>query len=95
MDTNISQPYLQAHFQRHTSPSTAQSFVKKLAKTTQRKIEIKKIYSPSENKKYPTIQFDTTNTMKRNIANGLQTRWKEGQLIAAHKKNGSPHQHLW
>jgi len=45
MDINISQPYLQAHCQSHTSPSTDQSFVKKLAKPTQSKIELKKISS--------------------------------------------------
>jgi hypothetical protein len=83
----MSQRYLQAHCQSRTSPSTDQSFVKELAKPTQRKIELKKISFPSENKKYPTAQPDTTKTMKRSIDNGLQTRWKEGQLITAPKKN--------
>jgi len=44
-----------------------------LAKPPQRKIELKKISFPSENKKYPTAQPDTTKTMKRCIDNGLQT----------------------
>ncbi len=51
------------------------------AKTWQRvclphadKIELKKISSPSENKKYPTAQPDTTKTVKRSIDNGLQGR---------------------
>ncbi len=83
----MSQRYLQAHCQSRTSPSTDQSFVKELAKPTQRKIELKKISFPSENKKYPTAQPDTTKTMKRSIDNGLQTRWTEGQLITAPTKN--------
>jgi hypothetical protein len=42
----------------------------------QDKIELKKISSPSENKKYATSQPDTTNTLtvKRNNDNGLQQR---------------------
>jgi hypothetical protein len=36
------------------------------------KIELKKISSPSENKKYATAQPDTTKTEKRSIDNGLQ-----------------------
>jgi hypothetical protein len=38
------------------------------------KIELKKISSPSENKKYATAQPDTTKTEKRSIDNGLQGR---------------------
>jgi hypothetical protein len=38
------------------------------------KIELKKISLPSENKKYPTAQPDTTKTIKRSIDNGLQGR---------------------
>ena len=38
------------------------------------KIELKKISSPSENKKYATAQPDTTKTVKRSIDNGLQGR---------------------
>src|SRR5690606_41714782 len=37
-------------------------------------IELKKISSPSENKKYATAQPDTTKTVKRSIDNGLQGR---------------------
>jgi len=77
----VSPRILQAHCQSRTSPSTDQSFVKELAKPTQRKIELKKISFSSENEKYTTSQPATTKTMKRNIDNGLQTRWTEGQLI--------------
>jgi hypothetical protein len=52
----------------------------------QRKIELKKISSPSENKKYPTAQSNTTKTMKLSIDNGLQPRCTEGQLITAPTK---------
>jgi hypothetical protein len=51
------------------------------------KIELKKISSPSENKKYPTAQPDTTKTEKRSIDNGLQRQWTEGQLITAPTRN--------
>ena len=56
----VSPRILQAHCQSHTIPSTDQSFVKELAKPTQRKIELKKISLPSQNKKYATTQPDTT-----------------------------------
>jgi hypothetical protein len=82
-----SQRILQAHCQSSTSPSTDQSFVKELAKPPKRQIELKKISSSSENKKNPTTQPDTKKTMKRSIDNGLQTQWKEGQLITAPTKN--------
>ena len=41
------------------------------------KIELKKIFSPSENKKYATTQPNTAQTMtvKLNYDNGLQTWW--------------------
>jgi len=52
------------------------------------KIELKKISSSSENKKYPTAQPNTTKTAKRSIDNGLQGRWTEGQLITAVWRNG-------
>jgi hypothetical protein len=44
-----------------------------------------KISSPSENKKYPTAQPDTTKTItvKLNIDNGLQTRKTEHQQPTA------------
>ena len=41
---------------------------------SQAKIELKKISSPSENKKYATAQTTTTMTVKLNNANGLQAR---------------------
>jgi hypothetical protein len=94
----MSQSYLQAHCQSRTSQCTDQSFVKELANPTQEKIELKKIFSPSENKKYPTAQPDTTKTMKRSIDNGLQTRWTEGQLITGVWQKwrlSTPQTHLW
>jgi len=89
---------LQAHCQSPTSQRCNQSFVKELAKPTQRKIELKKISFPSENKKYPTAQSDTTKIVKRNIYIGLQTRWKEGQLITGAWQKwrfSAPQTHLW
>ena len=74
-------------FASRTSPSTDQSLQKSFHLSNADKIELKKISSPSENKKYATTQPATTTTMKRSIDNGLQTRWKEGQLITAPKKN--------
>ena len=70
-----------------TSPSTAQSLQKSFHLSHADKIELKKISFPSENKKYPTAQPDTPKTMKRSIDNGLQTQWKEGQLITAPTRN--------
>jgi len=67
-------------FASHTSPSTDQSLQKSFHLSNTEKIELKKISSPSENKKYATTQPDTTKTVKRCIDNGLQTRWTEGQL---------------
>jgi len=68
-------------FASRTSPSTNQSLQKSFHLSHAVKIELKKISSPSENKKYPNAQPDTTKTAKRSIDNGLQTREKEGQLI--------------
>ena len=81
----MSQRILQAHCQSPTSQPARQSFVKELAKPTQRKIELKKIPSPSENKKYATAQTNTTRTMtvKLDNNNGLQTRTTERQLVTA------------
>ena len=64
-------------FASRTSPSTDQSLQKSLHLTHADKIELKKISSPSENKKYATEQPNTTQTMtvKLNNDNGLQTRW--------------------
>jgi hypothetical protein len=70
-------------FASRTSPSTDQSLQKSFHLSHADKIELKKISSPSENKKYATAQTDTTQTLKRSIDNGLQTRWTEGQLITA------------
>ena len=70
-------------FASRTSPSTDQSLQKSFHLSHPDKIELKKISFPSENKKYPTAQPDTTKTVKRNIDNGLQGRWTEGQLITA------------
>ena len=60
---NNKPPYLQAHCQSPTSQPARQSFVKELAKLTQRKIELKKKSLPSENKKIRkrTDQLDTNN----------------------------------
>jgi len=55
----ISQRILQAHCQSRTNPSTDQSFVKELAKPTQRKIVFKKFPTLQKNKKrnaQPDIQ---------------------------------------
>jgi hypothetical protein len=68
-------------FASRTSPSTNQSLQKSFHLSHPDKIELIKNSSPSENKKYPTAQTDTTE--KRSIDNGLQGRWTEGQLITA------------
>jgi hypothetical protein len=64
-------------FASRTSPSTDQSLQKSFHLSHADKIELKKISSPSENKKYATAQTNTTKTMtvKLNKDNGLQTRW--------------------
>lgn len=59
-------------FASPTSPSTDQSLQKSFNLSHADKIELKKISSPSENKKYPTAQTDTTKTVKLNTDNGLQ-----------------------
>jgi hypothetical protein len=59
-------------FASRTSPSTDQSLQKSFHLSHTDKIELKKISSPSENKKYATTQSDTTMTQKLNIDNGLQ-----------------------
>ena len=61
-------------FASRTSPSTDQSLQKSFHLSHPNKIEFKKISSPSENKKYPTAQPDTTKTEKLNADNGLQGR---------------------
>ena len=62
-------------FASPTSPSTDQSLQKSFHLSHADKIELKKISSPSENKKYTTAQTKTTKTVKLNKDNGLQTRW--------------------
>jgi hypothetical protein len=62
-------------FASRTSPSTDQSLQKSFHPSHADKIELKKISSPSENKKYATAQSNTTKTVKLNNDNGLQTRW--------------------
>jgi len=68
-------------FASRTSPSTDQSLQKSFHLSHADKIELKKISSPSENKKYATAQPDTTETEKHSIDNGLQTLWTEGLLL--------------
>ena len=81
--TRISQHTGVSTFASRTSPSTDQSLQKSFHLSHPDKIELKKISFPSENKKYPTAQPDTTKTVKRSIDNGLQGQWTEGQLITA------------
>ena len=61
-------------FPSHTSLSTDQSLQKSFHLYHADKIELKKISSPSENKKYATTQADTTMTKKLNTDNGVQGR---------------------
>ena len=86
--TRISQHTGVSTFASRTSPSTGQSLQKSFHLSHPDKIDLKKISLPSENKKYPTAQPDTTKTVKRSIDNGLQERWTEGQLITAVWRNG-------
>ncbi len=76
----VSPRILQAHCQSRTRPSTDQSFVGSACKANAKKIELKKISSPSENKEYPTAQPETITTMKRSVDNGLLTRGKKASL---------------
>lgn len=62
-------------FASHTNPSTDQSLQKSFHLSHADKIELKKIPSLSENKKYATAQTNTIKTLKLNSDNGLQTRW--------------------
>ncbi|MBK6888426.1 MAG: hypothetical protein IPH02_00390 [Sphingobacteriales bacterium] len=70
-------------FASHTSPSTGQSLQKSFHLSHADKIELKKISSPSENKKYATTQTNTTETMtvKHSNDNGLQVGQTEGLLL--------------
>jgi len=73
---NINQRTGVSTFASRTSPSTDQSLQKSFHLSHADKIELKKISSPSENKKYATAQTNTTRkrTEKLNNDNGLQTR---------------------
>ncbi|MBS0645861.1 MAG: hypothetical protein JSR97_04650 [Verrucomicrobia bacterium] len=77
-------------FASRTSPSTGQSLQKSFHLSRPDKIELKKISSPSENKKYATAQTTTTQTrtVKLNRDNGLQGRWTEHQPVTAVWRNG-------
>jgi len=79
---NISRHTRSSTFANHTSQHADQSLQKSLPFTHADKIELKKISSPSENKKYATTQTNTTKTMtvKLNNDNGLQGRTTEHQL---------------
>jgi hypothetical protein len=55
-----SQPTVASTFASRTSPSTDQSLQKSLQLPSPDKIELKKISSPSKNKKYPTAQPNDT-----------------------------------
>ena len=88
--TRISQHTGVSTFASRTSPNTDQSLQKSFHLSHPDKIELKKISFPSENKKYPTAQPDTTKTVKRIIDNGLQGRWTEGQLITLSRIYKSP-----
>jgi len=89
-----------------TSPSTDQSLQKSFHLSHAEKIELKKISSPSENKKYSTAQTNTTQamTVKLNNDNGLQ-RWTDrrptGNSGFAKKRvqwlieHSTSHQLLW
>ena len=61
-------------FASHASSCTDQSLQKSFHLSHADKIELKKISSPFENKKYATAQPDTTRTVKFNKDNGLKGR---------------------
>ncbi|MFA5815796.1 MAG: hypothetical protein WC865_09285 [Bacteroidales bacterium] len=77
-------------FASRTSPSTDQSLQKSFHLSHAEKIELRKISSPSENKKYATAQPNTTKamTVKLNSENGLQGGQTEGLLLIAVWRNG-------
>ena len=84
---------LQAHCQSRTSQRTDQSFVKELAKPTQRKIVLKNFPSLQKNKKRnapPNTdrqKSKRTMTRKLNTDNGLQRR--ADRTPAANRVGGS------
>jgi len=61
-------------FASRTCPSTRQSLQKSFHLSHADKIELKRISSPSENKKYAIAQTNKIKTVKLNNDNGLQTR---------------------
>jgi len=73
----INQPTGVSTFASRISPSTEQSLQKSFHLSHADKIELKKISSPSENKKYASAQTNMTQTVtvKLNNDNGLHTRW--------------------
>lgn len=88
--TTISQRTGVSTFASPTSPRTGQSLQKSFHLYHADKIELKKIPSPSEKKKYANAQPDTTKTItvKLNRDNGLQTRTTEHQQPTAVWRNG-------
>ena len=93
-------------FASPTSPRTGQSLQKSFHLSHAEKIELKKISSPSENKKYAIARPNTTKTTtaKHNRDSGLQTRKTEHQQPTAVWRNGGgrgklnssfSNQHLW
>jgi len=77
-------------FASPTSPRTGQSLQKSFHLSHAEKIELKKISSPSENKKYAIARPNTTKTTtaKHNRDSGLQTRKTEHQQPTAVWRNG-------
>jgi hypothetical protein len=65
-------------FASRTSLSTNQSLQKSFHLSHEDKIELRKIITPCENKKYAKAQTNTSQiiTVKLNNDNGLQTRWR-------------------
>ena len=90
--TNIKPALKASTFASPTSPSTYQSLQKSFHLSCADKIELKKISSPSENKKYATAQTNTSKTVKLNKDNGLQTRTIERQLVTTKVSLGAQRQ---
>ncbi|MFQ3575371.1 MAG: hypothetical protein SNJ77_02945 [Cytophagales bacterium] len=82
-------------FASRTSPSTNQSLQKSFHLSHAVKIELKKISSPSENKKYATAQTTTTKTVKLNNDNGLQTRWTRTPAGSSGFASGGGEMQTW
>ena len=81
-----SQPKSYTHCQAaHASAQTKAS--QRVCLSHPDKIELNIFSSPSKKIKTPDTQTDTTKTLKRNVDNGLQGWWTEGQLITAPTKN--------